>query len=75
MVFLDGDDVQLRDPETGAVSHRDIVQFVEYNKFKNSDELASMVLQEIPTQMDEFYQYAPFYADIIADDRSLKTPI
>ena len=49
MDFLDGDDVQLQDPETGAISHRDIVQFVEYNKFKNSDELAAEVLHEIPT--------------------------
>lgn len=48
MKMLDSDDAPLKDPQTGKKSHRDIVQFVEFNKFKNSEELASEVLHEIP---------------------------
>jgi hypothetical protein len=38
---------------TGEAAARDIVQFVEYNNYKNSsfDKLAEEVLKEIPGQM------------------------
>ena len=49
MVELDGDDVILRNSR-GQPTKRDIVQFVEFNEFKNGDIslLAEEVLREVP---------------------------
>ena len=47
----------------GEISKRDIIQFVEFNDFKdekgvrNGDELAEEVLKEIPRQIEEYYQF------------------
>jgi hypothetical protein len=52
MVTLDGDDVVLRNSR-GEPTLRDIVQFVQFNDFKNGDFglLAEEVLKEVPDQM------------------------
>ena len=60
MVRLDGDEEPLTD-NNGRVTKRDLVQFVEYEKFKkgyykgNYEELSEEVLKEIPKQIEEFY--------------------
>ena len=53
---LDDDDCQLRDSK-GKKTERDLVQFVEFRKFKNSGILlAKEVLEELPRQVAEYYQ-------------------
>ena len=57
MKILDGDEIPLTDFDD-RVSKRDLVQFVEYEKFKqknNNEELADEVLKEIPKQVEEYY--------------------
>ncbi len=57
MHILDGDEVKLTDHK-GRVTKRDLVQFVEYEKFKQkkgNEELAEEVLKEIPRQVEEYY--------------------
>ena len=49
MEELDGDDGPLRD-KTGRACHRDIVQFVEFNKCLLRGNLAQQVLKELPDQ-------------------------
>ena len=63
MVVLDGDEEPLKDFD-GNVTKRDLVQFVEYEKFKkcvysNNDfkELNEEVLKEIPRQVEEYYSF------------------
>ena len=62
MVFLDGDKIPLKN-SSGEIRKRDIVQFVEFKKFKvkngdnNADELAEEVLKEIPRQIEEYYHF------------------
>ena len=63
MVTLDGDEEPLTDFD-GNVTKRDLVQFVEYEKFKkggysnnNSEELSEEVLKEIPRQVEEYYSF------------------
>ena len=62
MVFLDGDKIPLKN-FSGEIRKRDIVQFVEFKKFKvkngdnNADELAEEVLKEIPRQIEEYYHF------------------
>jgi hypothetical protein len=64
MVTLDGDDIPLTDCD-GRVTERDLVQFVEYEKFKkkgNITELNEEVLKEIPRQIEEYYaNFGKFY--------------
>ena len=61
MHTLDADDIPLVDLD-GNITKRDIVQFVEFNKFKNKNnvvnygtDLAEEVLKEIPRQLEEYY--------------------
>ena len=62
MKELDGDIIPLVN-SFGEIRKRDIVQFVEFNKFKdekgvrNGDELAEEVLKEIPRQIEEYYHF------------------
>ena len=62
MNILDGDEVPLTD-SSGKIRKRDIVQFVEFKKFKEKDkinsgtELAEEVLKEIPRQIEEYYHF------------------
>ena len=62
MEILDGDEKPLT-TSSGEIRKRDIVQFVEFNKFKDKDnincgvELAQEVLKEIPRQVEEYYQF------------------
>ena len=63
MVILDGDEEPLTDFD-GNVTKRDLVQFVEYEKFKkgfysnnNFKELNEEVLKEIPRQVEEYYSF------------------
>ena len=63
MYRLDGDEIRLTD-YNGRVTKRDLVQFVEYEKFKkcvysNNDfkELNEEVLKEIPRQVEEYYSF------------------
>ena len=62
MEILDGDEIPLTN-SSGEKRKRDIVQFVEFNKFKDKDnincgvELAQEVLKEIPRQVEEYYQF------------------
>ena len=64
MVTLDGDEIPLTDND-GNVTKRDLVQFVEYEKFKksgNNNELSEEVLREIPRQIEEYYaSFGKFY--------------
>ena len=61
MEILDGDEQPLTS-SSGEIRKRDIVQFVEFNKFKNRDSencgphLAEEILKEIPRQVEEYYQ-------------------
>jgi hypothetical protein len=51
MQELDGDEVVLRNKK-GEKASRDIVQFVEFNKYKNNVALlAEEVLKEVPEQL------------------------
>ena len=57
MEKLDGDEIPLTDFDK-RVSKRDLVQFVQYEKFKeknDKEELADVVLEEIPRQVEEYY--------------------
>lgn len=55
MEILDGDDIPLSN-EKGIVE-RDIVQFVEFSKYKNRIELlAEEVLKEVPRQVEDYYR-------------------
>jgi hypothetical protein len=57
MDVLDADDNPLYD-RNGRKADRDLVQFVPFNKFKNSPEkLAEEVLEEVPRQVVEYYQH------------------
>ena len=68
MIILDGDEITLTDFD-GNKTKRDLVQFVEYEKFKkggystkNSEELSEEVLKEIPRQIEEYYSmFGKFY--------------
>jgi len=54
MKELDGDEVAIRNRE-GEKALRDIVQFVEFNEFKqNTALLAEEVLKEVPDQVVEY---------------------
>ncbi len=56
MEELDGDDQPLVNSK-GEKWERDIVQFVPYDKFKNNPKmLAEQVLEEVPTQVVEYYK-------------------
>ena len=60
MEILDGDEKPLTD-SSGKIRKRDIVQFVEFNRFKDKvncgQELAEEVLKEIPRQIEEYYMF------------------
>ena len=62
MEILDGDKIPLINSK-GEIRKRDIVQFVEFNNFKdekgvrNGDELAEEDLKEIPRQIEEYYHF------------------
>lgn len=56
MNILDGDDLPLRS-SNGRPIHRDIVQFVPFNKYENNPELlAEEVLKELPDQIEIYYR-------------------
>ena len=61
METLDGDDELLRNSKD-EVTKRDLVQFVQFNKYANRvenegviNELAEDVLKEIPRQVEEYF--------------------
>lgn len=55
-MYLDGDDIPLTN-QKGEKTKRDLVQFVEFNKFEgDSQKLAEEVLQEVPRQVEEYYR-------------------
>jgi len=62
MEILDGDEKPLTS-SSGEIRKRDIVQFVEFNKFKDQDSencgphLAEEILKEIPRQIEEYYEF------------------
>ena len=69
MEILDADDNPL--VSKGVKSGRDLVQFVPYNKFKGDyQKLAEEVLQEIPTQILEFYQMNDIEPEQISNSRT-----
>jgi hypothetical protein len=56
MNILDADDNPLKS-SNGKIQERDNVQFVEYTKYEgNYDKLAEEVLEEIPLQIQQYYQ-------------------
>lgn len=66
MDILDADDNPLVDSR-GRKSARDLVQFVPFNQFKNDpNKLSSEVLEEIPTQIVEYYSQNNMYPDNLA---------
>lgn len=53
---LDDDDCHMVDSK-GNKTERDLVQFVEFKKFKNNGvALAREVLQELPRQVEEYFE-------------------
>ena len=61
METLDGDTILLTNSK-GEVTKRDLVQFVQFNKYKNRievegviNELAEEVLKEVPRQVEEYF--------------------
>ena len=62
MEILDGDEKPLVN-SFGEKRKRDIVQFVEFNKYKDKDldncgpHLTEEILKEIPRQVEEYYQF------------------
>ena len=61
MKELDGDNIPLIS-SNGIKRLRDVVQFVQFNKFRhNQDELAKHVLAEIPKQIIEYYTMNKIY--------------
>ncbi len=63
MNVLDGDDVPLVSSK-GVKRMRDLVQFVEFNKFRNDPQkLAEEVLEEIPRQVVEYYSKNNLFPD------------
>jgi hypothetical protein len=59
METLDGDEIPLSN--SNGMVLRDIVQFVEFNKFKNNPQkLSEEVLKEIPRQVEDFYRGTRF---------------
>mmetsp|Transcript_41718 Transcript_41718/g.48178 ORF Transcript_41718/g.48178 Transcript_41718/m.48178 type:complete len:190 (-) Transcript_41718:47-616(-) len=57
MDFLDADDEPLFSTKLQKFQERDNVQFVEYGKFKHSEQLlARETLEELPRQMLDFYK-------------------
>jgi hypothetical protein len=57
MDFLDADDTRLFSSKYQRFQERDNVQFVEFNKFKHNPHLlAKETLEELPTQMIEYYK-------------------
>ena len=62
MEILDGDENPLTS-SSGEIRKRDIVQFIKFNNFKNSNcinygtDLAEEVLKEIPRQIEEYYDF------------------
>ena len=61
MNILDGDENLLVNSKN-ETTKRDLVQFVEYNKFKDflsngkNNDLTEEVLKEIPRQVEEYYE-------------------
>lgn len=65
MNFLDGDEFPLTN-YNNIVTSRDIVQFVEYEKFKDNHDLLSLeVLKEIPMQVESYYNLSGYSLDMI----------
>ena len=58
MEELDGDEIPLIN-SNGEIRKRDIVQFVQFNQFKNNvgTDLAEEVLREIPRQIEDYYLF------------------
>lgn len=57
MDILDGDEIPLKSEISGKIVERDIVQFVEFNKYeKDSSKLAEEVLKEVPRQVEDYYR-------------------
>ena len=55
-ISLDGDNIKITSPFTGEVRYRDIVQFVHFNEYENDGtKLAAKVLEEIPTQIEDYF--------------------
>ena len=69
MDILDADENPLID-NNGKKADRDLVQFVPYNKYKDDpSKLAEQVLEEIPTQIVEYYHHNNIYPpDVDSDD-------
>ena len=62
MDILDADENPLFD-KNGRKADRDLVQFVPFYKFSNSDgdKLAEQVLEEVPRQVVEYYLHNKIY--------------
>lgn len=55
MEILDGDEIPLSNKK--GIVQRDIVQFVEFSKYKdNAQQLAEEVLKEIPKQVEDYFR-------------------
>ena len=65
MEQLDGDDIPLVNRK-GIKRMRDLVQFVQFNKFENSDKLAEEVFEEIPRQVIEYYTLNFIYPETLS---------
>lgn len=60
MIELDSDDALLS--EDGVHAERDIVQFVEFEKYKNNgEELAQELLAEFPGQFLSYMKLDPYH--------------
>ena len=73
MVILDGDNVPLIS-SNGVKRLRDVVQFVPFNKYRNSnEELTKQVLEEIPRQLTEYYSMLKIYPNNLNNQKMLRT--
>lgn len=71
---LDGDDNVLTD-KNGNKALRDCVQFVNLNEFENKspDNLSKKVLEEIPSQIEEYYRKFKFVGLEDVEQGDIKT--
>lgn len=71
---LDSDNVNLVG-SNGEVAPRDIVQFVEFEKFKTSkmNDLAREILEEIPRQVCDFYKHSGLDPRVALTYQTLKS--
>ena len=74
MVILDGDKIPIKS-STGMIRKRDLVQFVEFDKFKNNPtKLSEQVLEEVPRQVIEYYAMKNIFPNNLTEKQNSNIP-